>query len=47
MVKLQIGHNDFEDRWFNPDGSSLDDNPDGAEVSHDDKCLVKQFEYHT
>lgn len=41
MVKLQIGHNDFKDRWFNPDGSSLDDNPDGTDVSH--LCLVDKF----
>ena len=44
MVKLQIGHNDFKDLWFNPDGSSLEDNPDGTDVSNHDQCLVKQFE---
>ena len=32
-VKLQVGHNDFKDTWFNPDGSTLSDNPDGTEVS--------------
>ena len=35
-VKLQISHNDFPNTWFNPDGSSLTDNPDGTEVKEPD-----------
>ena len=37
VIKMQVGHNDFVDSngdtlWFNPDGSSLDDEPSGTEV---------------
>ena len=37
VVKMQVGHNDFVDDsgetlWFNPDGSSLEENPSGTEV---------------
>ena len=37
VVNMQVGHNDFVDSdggtlWFNPDGSSLVDNPSGPEV---------------
>ena len=37
IVKMQVGHNDFVDDkgetlWFNPDGSSLEEKPDGTEV---------------
>ena len=38
VVNMQVGHNDFVDSngettWFNPDGSSLEDNPSGPEVT--------------
>ena len=36
VVKLQISHNDFPNTWFNPDGSSITDNPDGTEVKNPD-----------
>ena len=37
VVKMQVSHNDFVDDsgetlWFNPDGSSLEENPSGTEV---------------